>query len=548
MENPKNFIIDAEDLDSACEASVATARARTGGKQKALYETCFVSGPDWAVRRVTPKTSTVLACVASKGQLYLKNEKTDELKKVGAEDFRKFFVDAPAEGYRLEAEDGTPSWWGDVIFRGADYASFFVEAFWNEAVRSLVTSGLFRFSSDFFHGSNAMFVYRLISEAADKADMSQVRKLRKFESVAAETVGRDVAVAIASAALLHADAPTAMDRVGKDPDARRVAKRLETVAREMRFSCFSGTALTLYFVPKEGAKRGPDGWRFEDMESWKIGDVFEIVEQEWGEHGVERFVRAFFDSDSDDLPSPNSFLEAFISRFVSSWHAPARSEEISADAADKICELAGFRFEDDRVDTIRYGYVMRTRIRYELDRFLEYVFREAYAQGYHLGEFFSEWNDTTRMQMDVYGKIVDKYPSALASFHRKVSYKHQILQEETDERRFAEAAERMKGFRWKKGEWIVTSPETRADMLDEAQAQSNCLSSYVELVANESCMIFFLRRAEAPDKSYVTIEVREDGSLGQVKARFNAMPSRQALAVVGEWHDKFFSAARREIA
>jgi hypothetical protein len=49
-----------------------------------------------------------------------------------------------------------------------------------------------------------------------------------------------------------------------------------------------------------------------------------------------------------------------------------------------------------------------------------------------------------------------------------------------------------------------------------------------------------MRENKHPDKSLVTIEIRKDGSLGQVRARFNRKPHDEHMSFVSKWYDKFF--------
>ena len=63
MENIKDFILkaDAEEINAAIPVPPPKP------KQKVSYETIFASGPDFAVRRRTPKTSMVMVVIVSQG-------------------------------------------------------------------------------------------------------------------------------------------------------------------------------------------------------------------------------------------------------------------------------------------------------------------------------------------------------------------------------------------------------------------------------------------------------------------------------------------------
>ena len=72
-------------------------------------------------------------------------------------------------------------------------------------------------------------------------------------------------------------------------------------------------------------------------------------------------------------------------------------------------------------------------------------------------------------------------------------------------------------------EFLVVLPKDALDICKEAIAQGNCLMEYVYEHAYAETTILFLRRAELPEKSFVTMEVSGD-SIQQVYARYNELP------------------------
>ncbi len=181
---------------------------------------------------------------------------------------------------------------------------------------------------------------------------------------------------------------------------------------------------------------------------------------------------------------------------------------------------------------------------FDFRRAIEYLFYESVEQGFAMNTmgFVQNWADTLSMQEQIYGKIVDKYPENLLSVHQVLSYKSQLLQQQVNEEKWSGVSAEMEKHEKKGREYLILSPKTPNDMFDEARMQSNCLSSYIGRVADGECQIFFLRKRSAPDKSFVTIEIRGDGSLGQVLGRFNRRPPRDAIEYVESWwRDEFGS-------
>lgn len=75
------------------------------------------------------------------------------------------------------------------------------------------------------------------------------------------------------------------------------------------------------------------------------------------------------------------------------------------------------------------------------------------------------------------------------------------------EEKFKEIYPQLEKFTYENDELQVVVPHSPKDMFDEARMNHNCLSSYVDNFAKGISKIFFIRRKEQPDKSYITVEL-----------------------------------------
>lgn len=172
----------------------------------------------------------------------------------------------------------------------------------------------------------------------------------------------------------------------------------------------------------------------------------------------------------------------------------------------------------------------------------EYLFDESARQGMarELGDWASLWADCLLMQEALAGKVVDRYPGHLLSYHQVLSAEAAERKEEVDQARWGACAREMAERDLDDGAspWLVMHPRTPDDMRAEAVAQSNCLASYIPSVLNGAAQVFFLRERERPDASFVTVEVDPGaGRVVQAKARFNREPDERALGWLREWCD-----------
>lgn len=178
--------------------------------------------------------------------------------------------------------------------------------------------------------------------------------------------------------------------------------------------------------------------------------------------------------------------------------------------------------------------------KFNLRDFKHFLWYQSVYQGYanDINNFMHSWSDSLRMQEMIYGKVKEKYPENLASFEKKLSYKFNQIKQKIDERKWTEMVKCMELLEYKGKTYSIICPKTAADVLDEAQQQSNCVASYVSRIINGECMIFFCRRTDTPETSLVTVEITADGRLGQVKARFNRAPDPEVREFVDRWYEK----------
>lgn len=186
----------------------------------------------------------------------------------------------------------------------------------------------------------------------------------------------------------------------------------------------------------------------------------------------------------------------------------------------------------------RYGHA-KSKFEFDLKSLIKYIFYSSVEQGFatQIGNFMDMWTDTLVMADQIFKHgVEDKYPDNLATQHQILCYKYDLLKQKIDEEKWANQVEKMTKFERHGEIYSIICPKEPNDMIDEARQQSNCLSSYVNTVINGDCMIFFLRKTDEITKSLVTIEIHSDGTLGQVKAKYNHNPNPSEMDYVQKWY------------
>lgn len=125
------------------------------------------------------------------------------------------------------------------------------------------------------------------------------------------------------------------------------------------------------------------------------------------------------------------------------------------------------------------------------------------------------------------------YPKNLKERHDQLTEEQNErkveLEKEADDKKDRKLKRTIKCKGWTRYEMeteelLIRLPECAHEIRKEGNAQHHCVATYMDrMVAGETC-ILFIRKKEEPDKSYYTVEVRDDEVI-QVRGKYNAAPS-----------------------
>lgn len=155
----------------------------------------------------------------------------------------------------------------------------------------------------------------------------------------------------------------------------------------------------------------------------------------------------------------------------------------------------------------------------------------------------SELQDYCNMMIQISPKF-DKFPRHFLTTHKIAVRNYNRLKKEFNENKFAARIniEMEKTF----DKYCFIYPKTTQDIKDEAVQMNNCVADYIDDVIEGQCDILFLRYKDTPDKSLVTIEVR-DGRIIQALERFNDPLNADEAAVVDKWNKWYAAKIEREV-
>lgn len=96
-------------------------------------------------------------------------------------------------------------------------------------------------------------------------------------------------------------------------------------------------------------------------------------------------------------------------------------------------------------------------------------------------------------------------------------------------------------------ELMVIPPHSAKEIADEGAALHHCVGRYVDRVAQEQCVILFVRKVSEPDKSLCTVEVT-NGQVTQARGFGNAEPSATVREFIEQWKKRVLFAADKAAA
>lgn len=154
--------------------------------------------------------------------------------------------------------------------------------------------------------------------------------------------------------------------------------------------------------------------------------------------------------------------------------------------------------------------------------------------------WLADWRDILIMELTADGEITDKYPRDLYATRNEMINRisRQVVAYNADDAEaFARRVEELAPNEWVDGDYFIEVPISADDIVDEGQQQHNCVGGYVHTFASGGTDLYFMRRVENPDRSVVTVEVR-NGEVRQAYAAHNQNMSDDQRRWLSSWCDR----------
>lgn len=193
-----------------------------------------------------------------------------------------------------------------------------------------------------------------------------------------------------------------------------------------------------------------------------------------------------------------------------------QKDNLSKDQLDTILNLG--ITETQIIKAIRsvLSYEYNGKKLYTLDSLLNYLERVDMYQAIRTTDALMILRDYIKMAIDCNIEPITN-SNSLKREHDVVMRNYQILMREKRQEfqdklgdLFQERGQKISEYEYSNRGLVVIAPKTIDDLLQEGSHNHNCVGSYVERFAKGQSNIFFIRKEETLEDSYITIEVNGD--------------------------------------
>lgn len=221
---------------------------------------------------------------------------------------------------------------------------------------------------------------------------------------------------------------------------------------------------------------------------------------------------------SDNLNENDARLEEYVLwsdiNEISGGISKERYEKIISSTEFHVCNSTWMM--RSMPEMLAYGYTLE-----EVFKYLRKVGKDNYSV---YNSVFSLLKDYNHM-CDLMQVAPDKFPADIKKAHDNLSLAFKAKQDaicDASINRVANSFEKqVKAINETiSEEYIVSMPYSAKDVIAEGQAMHNCVGSYVSKIASNKSIIFFIRRREKPDESFITAECI-NGNLTQLYYKNN---------------------------
>ena len=129
------------------------------------------------------------------------------------------------------------------------------------------------------------------------------------------------------------------------------------------------------------------------------------------------------------------------------------------------------------------------------------------------------------------------FPKNLQEEHDKLEKQYKINNKKIIRQAISKRSKELSVNTFKDKMYIIKPAPSLNSLKDESTQQGHCVRSYAERYAEGKCDIYFMRKLDSPNKSLVTVEVRNNRIM-QSRIKGNYSPTDEQLKFLNKWEKK----------
>lgn len=213
--------------------------------------------------------------------------------------------------------------------------------------------------------------------------------------------------------------------------------------------------------------------------------------------------------------------------------------KITYQQLDQAFEITGNRF-CDFLDLLKYGSASRV---------LKYIQEQAGTKGKDryvnlIGDWLDYFKNGTKLHYDFTNEFVI-FPRNLKERHdtaaRLVSEIELDKKKKETNKKYRQVTriykETLDRYFFENKYFVIAAPHDGMEIIKEGQELHHCVGQYLERVANKETVILFIRKKEAPELPYYTMEVKGDKMI-QCRGKYNASMTDEIMNFVNSFKRK----------
>ena len=167
-----------------------------------------------------------------------------------------------------------------------------------------------------------------------------------------------------------------------------------------------------------------------------------------------------------------------------------------------------------------------------LDSLKDY-FKKQNLESHNISEYIDYLKASEKLKLDLKDKKI-LFPDNFMEMHDKLLLEIELSTSPEKDEKIQTLAKLLRVNNYEDEKYVIFPASDIKSLLEESRQMSNCVRTYIDKIVNQNCQIYFMRKKEEQEKSFVTIEV-VNGKVVQARTRFNGIPDYEVKQVLKYW-------------